>query len=485
VWNRTESDVKLATLRSLLLPIISDDVEKQKRLRHLLHAVVWSCILLAARPLDAQSVQDVCNYGSQTALNTEVEGQAATIGNTYAGTTGQLSLTGGACNWTCGTGFVITQVRLAFGLLQYNCNTTTAPGTRLPTGRGTQSEMGLSITDADYRDEADKIFRSGSTGAGDLMRVPLDIEEASKSGNVKKLTDAVDGIPGATWLKFSSTSVDNDGQGGQRVLIRVPDTQDPPRFEQWIQIAINKNTGTLGRNVDFLALQLRSDDVSSTELTTPVMAFRGFSRKSTGFEPEGPGTGSALSKCYACHPSGLRPVIPAKQGTREAGGGTAVKPEGTMLTGADLDEQLANVKDMTSILAVFGPTGYDAAENGPPLGPETWYDREDLVANGLPSRPPRAAVPACGAGLSEESQKLIVESMNCEQCHDGQTNRGILNAGTNLATIKHKVVENEEAPMPPGSTLSPKERTVLFACLRAEYAQLLQGWLTRDLLMEP
>jgi hypothetical protein len=215
------------------------------------------------------------------------------------------------------------------------------------------------------------------------------------------------------------------------------------------------------------------------------MAFRGFSRKPTGFELEGPGSGNALSKCYSCHPSGLRPVVPATQGTVEAGGGRAIKPEGTMLIGSDLDEQLAHVKDMTSTLAVFGPTGYDASENGPPLGPETWYNREDLVANGLPAQPPRAAVPACGAGLSEESQKLIVESMNCVQCHDGQTYRGVLNAGTNLATIKHKVVENVEAPMPPGSTLTLKERTALYACLRAEYAERLQNWLSGDLLMEP
>ena len=317
--------------------MISNDVEKDKRLRHLLHAAVWSCVLLAALPLDAQNVQDVCNFGSQAALNTEVEGQAATVGRTYTGTNGQLSLTGGACNWTCGTGSVITQVLLAFGFLQYNCNSTTVPGTRLPTGRGTKSEMGLSITDADYREGSNKIFRSGSTGVGDLMRVPPELVEASKSGNVKKLTDAVEGISGATWIKFSSTSVDNDGEGGQRVLIRVPDTQDPPRFEQWIQVAINKNTGTLGRNVDFLALQLRSDDASPTDLTPPVVAFRGFSRKPTGFELEGPGSGNALSKCYSCHPSGLRPVIPAKQGTVEAGGGRAIKPEGTMLTGSDLD----------------------------------------------------------------------------------------------------------------------------------------------------
>src|SRR5690349_11483089 len=168
--------------------MISNGVEKDQRLRRLLHAGVWSGVLLAALPLNAQNVQDVCNYGSEGALNTEVEGQAATIGRTYAGTNSQLSLTGGACNWTCGTDSVITQVLRAFGFLQYNCNGTTVPGTRLPTGRGTKSEMGLSITDADYREESNKIFRSGSTGVGDLMRVPPEIVEASKSGNVKELT---------------------------------------------------------------------------------------------------------------------------------------------------------------------------------------------------------------------------------------------------------------------------------------------------------
>ena len=120
--------------------------------------------------------------------------------------------------------------------------------------------MGLSITDAQYLDTTNQIFRSGPTGVGDLMQVPSQLENASKSGNVKQLTDAVDKIyavdkiPGPTWLKFSSTSVDNDGQGADRVLIRVPDPKKSGRFEQWIQIAIDKRTGTLGRNVDFLAL---------------------------------------------------------------------------------------------------------------------------------------------------------------------------------------------------------------------------------------
>jgi hypothetical protein len=72
-----------------------------------------------------------------------------------------------------------------FGFLQYNCHTTTAPsGTLRATGRNTDSEMGLSVTDDGYRVATDKIFPSGSTGVGDLMRVPPSLVLASQSADV-------------------------------------------------------------------------------------------------------------------------------------------------------------------------------------------------------------------------------------------------------------------------------------------------------------
>jgi hypothetical protein len=455
--------------------------------------VIWSAALLLLLPIPSGAA-DVCRL-SGTALQTEVEKGTAEIAEAYARTprSTALSLNGKAsggsqveraCNWTCSTGSPPAFLAHVFAFLQYNCGSTTAPpGTRLPTGPGTDSQMGLSITDARYREEADRIFRSGATGVGDLMRVPRWLEVAAGTGDVKKLTDAVDAVPGATWMKFSSTSVDNDGRGAARVIVRVPDTRNPPRFEQWIQIAIDKSTGKLGRNVDFLAVQLRSD--SSRELTPPVVAFRGFSRKDTGFVLEGPGSGSALSKCYSCHPSGLRAIVPAPPGARAAGGSVAIKPEGTIpLTGPGNITALTN--DDTKKLSMLGPRGYTASENGPLFGPETWFDREDFVAQGLPARPGRARVPGCAASLPKPRQKAIAANMNCEQCHDGTTDRGILNAGTSLDTIFHKVVENTVAPMPPKEVwdadpklkLGQPEREVLFKCLQAEYAELLHIWLT-------
>jgi hypothetical protein len=454
------------------------------------------------QPQFEEEPEDVCKFTDVTSQNKKLETGVATIAGAYKTTPNQLSLTGGPCNWTCGSGRVTPPFIKTFGFLQYNCNSTAGgPGSRLPTGRKTRSEMGLSITDEEYRNETDKIFRSGSSGVGDLMRVPPSLEDASKSGDVKKLTDAVAAIPGATWMIFSSTSVDNDRQGADRVLIRVPDTQKPRRFEQWIQIAINKKTGKLGRNVDFIAVQLLSDATSPINLNPPVVAFRGFSRKPTGFELEGPGTDNSLSKCYSCHSSGLRPIIPAKPGTRAAGGSKAITPVGTMLTGPDLKSQLEEIEKTTMLWAVFGPTGYKAEENGPPLGPKEWIDRENLVTKGLPARPPRGKVSACAAGLKDPArQQAIANHMGCADCHrllprDSRKeahHRGILNAGTSLETIKHKVVENQEAPMPPGVTdpdldigLTQTERCVLFECLKAEYAEILKGWLTSDRLMAP
>lgn len=448
-----------------------------------------SALLLFVAPI-AAAATDVCRL-SGAPLQTEVEKGTAEIAEAYAKATGDTASGGKfvrACDWTCGSAPVITPMLKAFGFLQYNCTSTAAPSTtRRPTGDGTDSQMGLSITDDDYRQKTDAIFRSGSTGAGDLMLVPPALVDAAKDGSVKKLTTAVDAIPDATWMKFSSTSVDNDGKGAARVIIRLRDAKVPPRFEQWIQIAIEEKTGKLGRNVDFIAVQLRSDSTTSTDLTPPVVAFRGFSRTATGFIPEG-GRGSMLSKCYSCHPSGLRPIIPAPEGTRVPRRWKAVKPVGTMLSGSDLTTQLDHVLEMTSVLGVVGPAGYTASENGPPLGPSIRSGRAEFVEKGLPPRPNRAKVAGCAARLAKDRRQEIVDRMDCQQCHDGK-DRGILNAGTNLSTIEHKVVENVVAPMPPGVTdsggLKPSERKILFECLQAEYAEILQEWLTSDLLAVP
>ena len=272
-------------------------------------------------------------------------------------------------------------------------------------------------------------------------------------------------------------------EGTGRILIRIRDSQPQPRFEQWIQIAIKGSTNELGRNVDFIAVQLLDD--TSKDLTPRVVTFRGYSRTPKGFVLEGPGSSPRrdLSKCYSCHPNGLRAIIPAPSGP--------IKSDGPMTK-----PTLADVTKVTSEgtkLAVLGPRGYTASENGPPLGPSTRPGRDQFVANGLKARGPRTAVPGCAAGLTEPRRQAIVAQMNCERCHDSETDRASLNAGTSIETLNHKVVENTVAPMPPPVTwarnpslkLSPSEREVLFKCLKAEYAEILQEWLTSDLLIVP
>jgi hypothetical protein len=112
----------------------------------------------------------------------------------------------------------------------------------------------------------------------------------------------------------------------------------------------------------------------------------------------------------------------------------AIKPEGTIpLTGPGNITDITN--EDTKKLSVFGPRGYTASQNGPLFGPETGLDREEFVFKGLPARPGRAAAPACAVGLSEPRRKAIVDNMNCEKCHDSSTDRGLLNAGTSLASF--------------------------------------------------
>ena len=450
--------------------------------------------VLSGLPVFA-AASDVCALRG-SALRSEVEMGAAEIAEAYATAPGEFFLNGSgssverACNWSCSTARAITPVVKAFDFLPYNCHRTTAPATRRPVGVNTDSEMGLAITDADYRAATDAIFRSGSTGVGDLMRVPAWLEQASRNGSVKALTDEVEKVPGAGWIKFSSTSVDNDRDGAARILIRLVDGE--ARFEQWLQIAISDSTGKLGRNVDFLAVQRVSDPASPLKGDRPMIAFRGFSRTANGFVLEGRGSNPPgdLSKCYSCHSSGVRAIIPAPAGTTAAGGGVAVKPVGTIPpSGADNITELSQ----KSGLADVAPHGYTVAQNGPPLGPSQRADRDQFVAKGLAARPGRAAVPGCAASLSQARRDAIVANMDCQQCHDGETDRGVLNAGTSLRTLQHKVVENTVAPMPPGDVwaanpslkLSQGERRILFQCLKAEYAEILQEWLTSDLLAVP
>lgn len=422
-------------------------------------------VLLTLAPAYADPT-DVCSLRG-AALNEKVTKGAAEIADAYAAAKSQLSLSGGPCEWTCGSARIITPVVKAFGLLQYNCS---APA----------KQMGLSIPDADYHAAADKVFRSGSSGVGDLMRVPPWLVSAAQDGSVKKLTDAIAKVPGAAWMRFSSTSVLNDKPPtAARIIIRVPDTKTPPRFEQWIQIAINK-AGELDRNVDFLAVQLETDPASPLNDDRPVVvAFRGFSRTPQGFVREGPGSDHPLTKCYSCHPTGIRAVIPA--GTQAAAdGGPGIKPDGTIpLTGPG---NITAITDPEATRrALFGPVGYNTLENGPPFGPSKRSGRAEFVEKG------------CGAGLGPPRREAIVANMDCQKCHDGETDRGLLNAGTSIRTIRHKVVENTAAPMPPSSVwadkpalkLSAAEREILFKCLQAEYAEMLRGWLTSDLLMVP
>ena len=445
------------------------------------HQRSWARILTGAllvfTPASAAAQPDVCALTGR-ALNAEVEKGAAEIAKAYLGTTKQLSLNGKtsggspierACNWTCGGGHVITSVANAFGFLQYNCASTTAPpSTRRPTGKDTDSEMGLSITDVKYRDEADKIFRSGSTGVGALMEVPPSLERASRSGTVLDLINAIQALPGATWTLFRSTSVNNDGQGFDRIIIRVPDTKPTPRFEQWIQIAISDATGNLGRNVDFIAVQLTEHAAPSKKLKMPSVTFRGFSRTASGFVAEGGGSGD-LSKCYSCHPSGLRPVVPAARlGVSVPSGKTPTIPA-------------ADITDLTSGRGVFGPTGYTVSENGPPFGPSRRLNRRPVRGEGVRGRPSEGAA---AGDRGPNGLRAVPQRPERRPLGPGHPEREHQSRNPPPQARREQAGPDAPGRHRPGRA-QRRGAGELFECLRAEYAEILQEWLTADLLMVP
>jgi hypothetical protein len=290
---------------------------------------------------------------------------------------------------------------------------------------------------------------AGEKFGGKFMRPPEVVVEAAvtqtKMENLKRVLDQY----GFKYLEFSSTSISNFPDGPERILILV----ETPDYDQWIQIANpSLRPKLLGQNIDFMAVEKR-DPVSGRSLVRPNMYFNGMRR---GIVPgqllqEGDGTKFELNRCYSCHPSGLRGIYP------RAG---SVPPE-QQPTLAYFQKKIAQSPPMT-----FGGY-YEPHENGPPAGLVDPPERADFIAR------------TCAIGLPPARRAKIARAMNCSSCHDGQY-RGILNAGTDFGTIRHKMVHVEPAGiMPPGSDLDTIERDVAYRCLKLEYSEQLKGWLTR------
>jgi hypothetical protein len=213
--------------------------------------------------------------------------------------------------------------------------------------------------------------------------------------------------------------------GASRLFVLVTDPGG--RFDQWILLNLYEYTPgpdaapavDVGRTVSFLAVQ--KQDAGGHALPRVRLHFRDYTLAKT---PDHDGYHLTLgvenntTKCYACHPSGTRQLIPRRTPLLHA---APVRGE------PGYGEVSASVS--TSMPAGFGLQRL--AELNRRLGsygPPDW--------NGL------VDVPALGPAIGKES--------GCTRCHDGSY-RGVLTVATSETQLDEKV--DYELAMPPAPGL--------------------------------
>lgn len=208
--------------------------------------------------------------------------------------------------------------------------------------------------------------------------------------------------------------------GGLRLFVNVQGGD--PRFEQWLLFGVEPGAPSVasGSIVSFLAVQKAARD--GAPLAQPRVHFRDYFALQNGASwslslPETHG-----GKCYSCHGSGVRQLLPfvsdqarAEPVRGELGYGASDAPEGFAA------ERLAGMNER---LASYGLPD--------------WGDALELGAHG----------PALGAEL------------HCTSCHDGVL-RGPLTVFTSEGMLQRKVVTELSMRSFGGTTPVPDEAAML------------------------
>ena len=208
----------------------------------------------------------------------------------------------------------------------------------------------------------------------------------------------------------------DSGLGGVRTFVTVVDQQR--RFEQWFVINLDPSA-TFVENpgiVSFMSVQRKQ--TSGEDLAKVRLHFRDyFVSETTGsWKLELPD--SLGGKCYACHVSGIRLLIPSR------GAVTASAP-------------------------VNGEAGYGRPDVDPDFGFKRLASlNQRLASYGLPdwngTLDPADHGPALG------------EALGCTNCHDGVL-RGVLSVSTSEGMLKQKIVDQLSMRAPGAGKSVPDE----------------------------
>ena len=283
-------------------------------------------------------------------------------------------------------------------------------------------QMGMYISDKQYLKDAQASF------SGSMMVIPDDLKEAYLGGTEAAIRSVADSHQWKV-LGYESRTVGNPPNHSHGRLLVYADQGD---YAQWIQFTAP--IGAAEHAIDMIAVQKKEN---GADLSQPKIFFTGFWKDGQNLVRKGPNGDANLSKCWGCHPNGLRQILHPRDN------------DSAQVLG-DLRAIIASSPSMD-----FGP-GYHTGENGPPLGQPTAH-RDEVLAQ------------CVGA-----SQRAAIKSaMNCAGCHSQGSMRNPIDAGIVPYQLRHKILIED---MPPGHPMGDAADTLL-DCLRQEYAFNFADWI--------
>jgi hypothetical protein len=197
---------------------------------------------------------------------------------------------------------------------------------------------------------------------------------------------------------------------GDRTFIYI---QDPlQRFDQWMLLNLKgpgeKNIAQ-GMPVSIVAVQKKTAD--GHELPKVRLYFRDYSIKEleSGVRLSVNETGNG--KCYSCHGSGMRQLIPRKTQVLEA---KPVFGESWFNQPVPEDFSYRRLAEFNKIIRRYGPNDWD------------------------------------GKIIPEEHGPMLGRNQGCTSCHNGES-RGVLTVSTSISQLHRKMVT--ELSMPPSENL--------------------------------
>ncbi len=343
--------------------------------------------------------------------------------------------------------------------------------------------LGLEVPDEQYWNLAKPYLEFP-----ELLKSQRFLTAMASPGTYRQALEMIDSInanlpPERKWISllFDAqfiTTVDDAHTYG-RMLVMVPNEPvgNSEVADRWIQFGIaDPGTYPETRSVSMFTVVRNAETPAKT--TTYFSDFMRIRDKQTGkFSIRSNFTmlHDPSLNCYNCHKSSVLPIHPAREYVLDSGG--------------KLAENRANAGELpaklNNLIMGYGPPNYvyqDTFAYGPCLGPTNRYRSDAFLKSAT-----------AGLDISPTSYDRIRNAMHCSNCHN---NFGVINypqaVPTDLdlkAFRTHRgMVQTlvEQGTMPPGNTLTARERQALWRCLMSEYLNMdtkqgiLADWLRGD-----